>query len=145
SVRNIRAEVDTPMSKEITLLIQAKNDEIAEELKNERAYLERFCNTSELVIATELDVPEQAMSPEVTGAEIFLRLEGLIDSDQEMERLEKELDKWTKEGDRVQKKLANKGFVTKAPEKIVAEEKQKEKDYLEKQANDRKRLQELTS
>lgn len=145
SVRNIRAEVDTPMSKEITLLIQAKNDEIVEELKNERAYLERFCNPSELVIATELDVPEKAMSAVVTGAEIFLPLEGLIDFDKEIERLEKELDKWTKEVDRVQKKLANKGFVTKAPEKIVAEEKQKEKDYLEKQANVRKRLQELTS
>src|SRR5699024_10698148 len=141
SVRNIRAEVDTPISKEITLLIQAKNDEIVEELKNERAYLERFCNPSELVIATELDVPEKAMSAVVTGAEIFLPLEGLIDFDKEIERLEKELDKWTKEVDRVQKKLANKGFVTKAPEKIVAEEKQKEKDYLERQANVRKRLQ----
>src|SRR5699024_12389593 len=79
------------------LLIQAKNDEIVEELKNERAYLERFCNPSELVIATELDVPEKAMSAVVTGAEIFLPLEGLIDFDKEIERLEKELDKWTKE------------------------------------------------
>ncbi len=143
SVRNIRAEVDTPMSKEITLLIQAKNDEIVEELTNERAYLERFCNPSELVIATEMDVPEKAMSAVVTGAEIFLPLEGLIDFDKEIERLEKELEKWTKEVDRVQKKLANKGFVTKAPKKIVEEEKRKEKDYLEKQANVRERLQEL--
>src|SRR5699024_580020 len=114
-------------------------------LKNERAYLERFCNPSELVIATELDVPEKAMSAVVTGAEIFLPLEGLIDFDKEIERLEKELDKWTKEEDRVQKKLANKGFVTKAPEKIVDEKKQKEKEYIEKQANVRKSLQELTS
>src|SRR5699024_4927322 len=89
SVRNIRAELDTSRSKEITLLIQAKNDEIVEELKNERAYLERFCNPSELVIATELDVPEKAMSAVVTGAEIFLPLEGLIDFDKEIERLEK--------------------------------------------------------
>src|SRR5699024_2291309 len=145
SVRNIRAEVDTPMSKEIQLIIQAENEDVVNELESERHYLERFCNPSELTIAIETDVPDKAMSAVVTGAEIFLPLEGLIDFDKEIERLEKELDKWTKEVDRVQKKLANKGFVTKAPEKLVAEEQQQEKDYLEKQANVRKRLQELTS
>src|SRR5699024_7455400 len=52
AVSNIRAEVDKLMSSEIKLLIQAKNDEFVEELKNERAYLERIYNPSELVIAT---------------------------------------------------------------------------------------------
>src|SRR5690625_4030698 len=42
SVRNIRAEVDTPMSKEIKLLIQAENETIVSELENYREYLERF-------------------------------------------------------------------------------------------------------
>ncbi|MGC8074137.1 class I tRNA ligase family protein, partial [Salmonella enterica] len=34
SVRNIRAEVDTPMSKQITLLIQAENDDVVKELES---------------------------------------------------------------------------------------------------------------
>ncbi|SFD58327.1 valyl-tRNA synthetase [Lentibacillus persicus] len=143
SVRNIRAEVDTPMSKQIKLYIKTENDAITAELENNREYLERFCNPSELIIATDVAAPGKAMSAVVTGAELFLPLEGLIDFDKEIERLEKELDKWTKEVERVQKKLANEGFINKAPEKVVEEERAKEKDYLEKQAKVKARLDEL--
>lgn len=143
SVRNIRSEVDTPMSKQIKLLIQAENGTIVEELNSERNYLERFCNTSELEIAEAVDAPAKAMSAVVTGAELFLPLEGLIDFDKEIKRLEKELEKWTKEVERVQKKLGNQGFISKAPDSVVDEEKQKEKDYLEKQAKVKARLEEL--
>ncbi|WP_175476740.1 valine--tRNA ligase [Virgibacillus subterraneus] len=145
SVRNIRAEVDTPMSKQIKLLIQAENEATVSELENNRNYLERFCNPSELKISTKVDVPEKAMSAVVTGAELFLPLEGLIDFDKEIKRLEKELDKWTKEVVRVQKKLSNEGFLNKAPQAVVDEEKQKEQDYLEKQAKVKARLNELNS
>ena len=143
SVRNIRAEVDTPMSKQIELFIQAENDAVVAELEEERDYIERFTNPSKLVIATEVNAPEESMSSVVTGAELFLPLEGLIDFDKEIARLEKELEKWTKEVERVQKKLSNQGFVAKAPEAVVAAEKEKEKDYLDKQARVESRLQEL--
>lgn len=143
SVRNIRAEVDTPMSKQIELLIQAENEAIVEELESERNYIERFTNPSKLEIGTKVNAPEEAMSSVVTGAELFLPLEGLIDFDKEIARLEKELEKWTKEVERVQKKLSNQGFVAKAPEAVVAAEKEKEKDYLDKQARVESRLKEL--
>lgn len=143
AVRNIRAEVDTPMSKEIHLMIQAETAAIQKELENERLYLERFCNPSQLDIGIDLDIPEQAMSAVVTGAQIYLPLEGLIDFDKEIARLEKELEKWTKEVERVQKKLSNKGFVEKAPEAIVEKERQKEIDYLDKQQKVKDRLAEL--
>ncbi|WP_404453276.1 valine--tRNA ligase [Virgibacillus necropolis] len=145
SVRNIRAEVNTPMSKQIKLLIKIENETTITELESNRSYIERFCNTSELVIASDIEVPEKAMSAVVTGIELFLPLEGLIDIEKERERLESELSKWNKEVERVQKKLANEGFVKKAPEAVVAEEKQKEQDYLEKHAKVKARLQELTS
>ncbi|MFC4558960.1 valine--tRNA ligase [Virgibacillus kekensis] len=145
SVRNIRAEVDTPMSKQVKLLIQAENKDVLQELEANRNYLERFCNTSVLTVSTKIDAPEKAMSAVITGAELYLPLEGLIDFNKEIERLEKELDKWTKEVERVQKKLANEGFVNKAPQAVVDAEKQKEKDYLEKQAKVKARLAEIKS
>ncbi|WP_077621340.1 valine--tRNA ligase [Sediminibacillus massiliensis] len=145
SVRNIRAEVDTPMSKQISLLVQAENETISGQLTDNQHYLERFCNTSELTISTKVDVPEKAMSAVITGAEIFLPLEGLIEIDKEIERLEKELEKYNKEVERVQKKLSNEGFVKKAPEKVVEEEKQKEKDYIEKRSKVEARMKELKS
>src|SRR5699024_10113798 len=96
AVRNIRAEVDTPMSKKIDMLIEAETEEIVAELEKDREYLERFCNTKELTIATSINNKEQAMTAVITGAEIFLPLEGLIDFEKEIQRLEKELEKWTK-------------------------------------------------
>jgi len=143
SVRNIRSEVNTPMSKQIKLLIQAESEELVAELEQNRQYLEHFCNPSELVIATKVDAPEQAMSAVVTGAELFLPLDGLIDFAKEIKRLEKELEKWDKEVKLVQGKLANKGFVEKAPEKIVAAEKQKEIDYQDKYNRVKARIKEL--
>lgn len=143
SVRNIRAEVDTPMSKQIVLFVQANDTEIEAQLEANRHYLERFCNTSELTISIKVDVPEKAMSAVVTGADLYLPLEGLIDTDKEIARLQAEFDKLNKEVERVQKKLGNESFVSKAPEKVVEEEKQKEKDYVVKRAKVEERIKEL--
>ncbi|RXY89470.1 hypothetical protein DD607_29330, partial [Salmonella sp. 3DZ2-4SM] len=63
---------------------------------------------------------------------VVLPLEGLIDMDKEIERLEQELQKWQKELDRVNKKLSNEKFVANAPEKIINEEKDKKVNYQEK-------------
>lgn len=143
SVRNIRSEVDTPMSKQIHLMIQAENADIASELNKNSHYLERFCNPSELTIATKIQAPEKAMSAVVTGVELYLPLAGLIDIAKEIERLEKEVKKWTNEVERVQKKLSNEGFVGKAPQPVIQAEKQKEQDYLEKRDKVNARLKEL--
>lgn len=143
SVRNTRAEADTPMSKEIPIIIQANNEEIQAQLEKNRHYLDRFCNPSELTIDTSVNAPEKAMTSVVTGAEIFLPLEGLIDIKKELARLETELNKLNKEVERVDKKLENKGFVSKAPAKVVEAEKAKQKDYLEKRDKVQARIKEL--
>ncbi|MFW0731681.1 valine--tRNA ligase [Enterococcus raffinosus] len=143
SVRNIRAEVNTPLSKPITLLIKTKDPKVDKFLIENTSYIERFCNPEELVIASDIIAPDLAMSAVLTGAEIYLPLAGLINIDEEIKRLEKELAKWTGEVKRVQGKLANERFVSNAPENVVAEERAKEKDYLEKQAAVQERIESL--
>ncbi|MEC2076799.1 valine--tRNA ligase [Metabacillus fastidiosus] len=143
SVRNIRAEVNTPMSKQIQMQIKAKNEEVLTQLESNRAYVERFCNTSELVISTEVSHDEKSMTAVVTGAELILPLEGLINIEEEIKRLEKEKEKLDKEVERVQKKLGNEGFLKKAPESVIEEEKAKERDYVEKREIVLSRIQEL--
>lgn len=143
SVRNIRAEVNTPLSKKIKMIVKVKDDQILHTLEKNRSYIERFCNPEELQVGKDVPTSDKAMTAVVTGAEIILPLEGLINIEEEIARLEKELDKWSKEVERVQKKLSNEGFVKKAPEKVIAEERAKEKDYLEKRATVELRIKEL--
>lgn len=143
AVRNIRAEVNTPLSKQIKLHIKAKDANVQATLEKNRAYLERFCNPSELVIGTTIPATEKAMTAVVTGAELSLPLEGLINVEEEVKRLEKELEKLDKEVERVQKKLSNEGFLAKAPAYVVEEERKKEQDYLEKREAVRARLAQL--
>jgi len=143
SVRNIRAEVNTPMSKKIAMIIHAHDEKILDTLETNKAYLERFCNPEMLTIGVGAAAPEKAMTAVVSGAEIYLPLQGLINIEEEIARLERELEKLNKEVERVQKKLANEKFVAKAPTQVVEEERAKEKDYLEKRATVQERLEEL--
>ena len=143
AVRNIRAEVNTPLSKAITLLIQANDEKVQAFLTANQNYIMRFCNPDELVIATELAVPDMAMSQVITGATIYLPLANLINLTEEIARLEKELAKLDSEVKRVQGKLANERFVSKAPQAVVDQERAKEADYLEKQQAVAQRIAQL--
>lgn len=143
SVRNIRAEVNTPMSKKVPLYISAKDVATATVLEANKAYLEKFCNPETLTIGESLEAPGQSMTAVVTGAELFLPLVGLINLEEEIARLEKELEKWAKEVKLVTGKLSNEKFVSKAPEALVNAEREKLADYESKHAVVLKRLEEL--
>ena len=71
------------------------------------------------------------MSAVVSGAEIFIPLDDIMDYEAELERLEKEKKKLEGEVKRVRGKLSNEGFVSKAPEKVVNEEREKQVKYEE--------------
>ncbi|UXS30369.1 valine--tRNA ligase [Staphylococcus delphini] len=143
AVRQSRLEVNTPLSKEIPIKIQAKNETIQQLLKTNQHYLERFCNPSTLEIETQIDIPDKAMTTVVAAGEVILPIEGLIDMDKEIERLEKDLQKWQKELDRVNKKLSNDNFVNKAPEHVINEEKEKQVKYQEKYDGVKARIEQL--
>ncbi|MGZ9849271.1 valine--tRNA ligase [Macrococcus psychrotolerans] len=143
AVRNTRSEVNTPMSKQIPMMIKTNSEAISNRLETERPFIERFCNPSTLTISTDVEIPEEVITTAVTGGSVILPLEGLIDMEKEIARLEKELEKWQKELERVDKKLSNEKFVAKAPEKIINEEKEKQALYTEKYNSVQERLNQL--
>ncbi|WP_314587110.1 valine--tRNA ligase [Paenibacillus terrigena] len=145
AVRNVRAEVNVPMSKKIELIIKSADAQSDAIIRNNEGYIKRFCNTSQFEASTDIAVPEKAMTAIVTGAELYLPLAGLIDIAQEIERLEKEVKNLRSEVERVDKKLANEGFVAKAPAKVIEEERAKQQDYSDKLDKVLARIQELQS
>ncbi|WP_433946817.1 valine--tRNA ligase [Paenibacillus sp. SN-8-1] len=143
AVRNVRAEVNVPMSKKVELIVKPGSDRAHNIISRNENYVRRFCNTSEFSIAIDAEAPDKAMSAIVTGAELYFPLAGLIDIGQEIARLQKEFENLTKEVERVEKKLGNEGFVAKAPAKVIEEEKAKMQDYSEKRAKVLARMEEL--
>jgi len=143
SVRNIRAEVNVPMSKKIELIVKPGSSELLDILSRNEHYVRRFCNTSDYEASLKVEATDKAMTAIVTGAELYLPLAGLIDISQEIARLEKEIDHLNKEVERVEKKLSNQGFVSKAPAKVIEEERAKMDDYSAKRDKVLARINEL--
>lgn len=143
SVRNLRAEKGVAPSKPIALMIKPASEKERMILETNYSYIEHFCNPERLTLSLSISAPEQSVTMVVTGAELYFPLSGLIDIEEERHRLQAELEKWTSEVERVQKKLSNQRFIAKAPDKVVEAERAKEEDYLEKQRKVQERLIEL--
>lgn len=143
AVRNVRAEVGVTPGKKVELLAKPTTEASAGILKRNEEYLRRFCNTSSLTLDASLSAPEKAMTAIVTGVELYLPIAGLIDIGQEIARLTKELASLNAEVERVEKKLANEGYIAKAPAHVVEQERAKGEDYRDKRDKVLARIEEL--
>jgi valyl-tRNA synthetase len=143
AVRNVRAEVNVSPGKKIELLIKPTGSAEEAILRRNAEYVRRFCNTSSFTLEAALTAPEKAMTAIITGAELYFPLAGLIDIDQEIARLNKEVEHLTSEVERVEKKLANEGYIAKAPAHVVEQERAKGLDYREKRDKVLARIAEL--
>ncbi|WOS96610.1 valine--tRNA ligase [Nosocomiicoccus massiliensis] len=129
SVRQTRNEVNTPLSKPIDIKIEIKDANSRALIEENKHYITRFTNPETLEISEKVNIQDDAKTQVVKGATVVLPLEGLIDINEEIERLEKELERLDGELKRVKGKLSNEKFVQNAPEKIVNEEREKEASY----------------
>lgn len=130
SIRNIRAEMNVIPSRKAKVIILSSDTYIKETLKEGSIYFEKLASASEVIIGADKSiVPNGAVSIVLEGVEIYLPMEDLIDREKELERLSKEKQNLEKELQRVKGKLNNQGFVSKAPQKVIDEEKAKEVKY----------------
>lgn len=131
AIRNIRAEANAAPSKELTAVIVADN-ESAEKIQAGERYIKKMANITDILVTDDkARVPAEVMSAVVTGAEVNIPLEELVDFKAEAERLAKEKKKLEGEVKRGEKMLSNPGFVNKAPEAKINEEKEKLANYKE--------------
>ena len=129
SIRNIRSEMNVLTSKKARVIIVASND-IYASLEIGKGYFHTLASASEVVLLRDKkDIPEDTMSAVISGAEIFLPMDDLVDYDKEIERLEKERTKLESELKRVSGKLSNEGFLSKAPASLIDEEKEKQTNF----------------
>ncbi|MBE7014142.1 MAG: valine--tRNA ligase [Ruminococcaceae bacterium] len=129
ALRNLRAEMNVPMSKKAKMFIVT--DDVDTFTKG-AGFFTKLGGASEVVVTTDKDLTvENAVSLVVEGAQILMPLGELVDLKKERERLEKEKEHILSEIKRVDSRLSNEGFVNKAPQKLIDEEKEKKLKFEE--------------
>ena len=128
AIRNRRAEMNVPPSKKAKLYIATK---YIEDFTNGSVFMNRLASASEVEVGDSFEI-EGSVSVITEAAKIFIPLNELVDFEAERVRLQKELDAAKKDLQFVENKLNNPGFVAKAPEKVIAGEREKQEKYLAK-------------
>ncbi len=127
AIRNRRAEMNVPPSKKAKVLIVTKKADV---FSKGAAFFEKLASASSVEVMEEkVGIDANAVNIVVPEAEIFLPLDELVDREKELERLNAEKKRLEGEIKRVEGKLGNPGFVNKAPQKVVDEEKAKGEQY----------------
>ena len=118
AIRNRRAEMNVPPSKKATVYIEAANGKVFEQCA---PFFLRLASASEVEVNREFD-KNGAVQVITDSAKIYMPMAELIDTAKELERLNKEMEQCQKQAAGLEGRLNNPGFVNKAPENVVAAE-----------------------
>ncbi|QVL42336.1 MAG: valine--tRNA ligase [Alcanivorax sp.] len=133
-VRNIRGEMRIPPGKALDVYLHNGKDIDRERLAANHNFMCRLAKLERITWLNAEDSAPASATGLVGDMEILVPMAGLIDKDAEIERLGKEIDKLRKEVARGEGKLRNPNFVDKAPDEVVAKEREKLDDHRSQQA-----------
>ena len=141
-IRNLRTNLNVHPSKKSTLIFVTDN--FKETVEQSASIIQKlgFCNDIKIQ-KDKQNIPQNAMSVLVDDIEVYIPFEELVDLTAEKQRLEDEKTKLKAEVGRSQKILSNPGFMSKAPEAKINEEKEKLTKYTEMLEKVEERLKNL--
>ncbi|WP_171429358.1 valine--tRNA ligase [Acinetobacter lactucae] len=125
AVRNIRGELGLGNARLLPVLLQNTSDAEREQIIRIEALFKALAKVESIEFLNKDQEPPLSCSSVVSHASVFVPMKGLIDPKAELARLQKDLDKIQKQHDQIAGKLANEGFVSKAPAAVVEGEKAK--------------------
>ncbi|CNJ68903.1 valine--tRNA ligase [Yersinia enterocolitica] len=125
AVRNIRAEMNIAPGKPLEVMLRGASAEAQRRVLENQSFIQSLARLSSLTLLPEGDKGPVSVTKLVEGAEVLIPMAGLIDKATELERLAKEVAKLEAEIERIEGKLSNEGFVARAPEAVVAKERER--------------------
>ena len=141
-IRNVRANMNIHPSKKSELIFVT--DKYAKEIEDAEEFMLKLGFGSKITIQNNKDnIAQNAISIMQDGINLYMPLNDLVDMDEEKKRLQNEITKLEAEVQRCQKMLSNPGFVNKAPEAKINEEKAKLTKYEEMLKQTKEHLQGL--
>ena len=124
-IRNIRGEMNIPPDTKVSVIIRSTDKNLIRAVERESVHIKILAKCQDVSVQPGYTPGNTDASAVMTGADIFIPLEGIIDFGRERARLEKEIARIRQELGRVQGKLTNESFIQKAPADIIEKEKGK--------------------
>ncbi|QJW57859.1 Valine--tRNA ligase [Serratia plymuthica] len=125
AVRNIRAEMNIAPSKQLDVLLRNASADAQRRVQENQSFIERLARLESIALLPAGDKGPLSVTKLVDGAELLIPMAGFIDKDAEIARLSKEMGKLDAEIASIEGKLSNEGFVARAPEAVVAKERER--------------------
>ena len=122
AVRNIRAEMNIAPSKALDVLLRNCSADAQRRVQENQSFIARLARLESIALLPAGEKGPVSVTKLVDGAELLIPMAGFIDKDAEIARLAKEMGKLDAEIAAIEGKLANEGFVARAPEAVVAKE-----------------------
>ncbi|WP_439256765.1 valine--tRNA ligase [Lonepinella sp. BR2271] len=131
AVRNIRAESNIAPSKGLDLLLRNVDTENGKTLQKNDRTLKALAKLDDVKVLTDGEKAPLSVTKLVGKTELLVPMAGFINKEVELARLAKEIEKLNGEVLRIEAKLSNEAFVAKAPEQVIAKEREKMQGYQE--------------
>jgi len=122
AIRNVRAEMNLSPGKPLELLLRGASAEAQRRVEQNLNFISSLARLESITILPAGDKGPVSVTKLVEGAELLIPMAGLIDKDAELARLDKEMAKLDGEIASIEGKLSNEGFVARAPQAVVAKE-----------------------
>ncbi len=132
SLRNIKAEVGISPAKEVKVFIRSKDLIELEIIKTNYQFITKLAKIEELNFGSDIEAPEQSGFRVNGNSEIFMVLTGLLNIEVETKKINEQISKILNEKERVDRKLSDEKFTSKAPEHILERERRIQKEYQDK-------------
>ncbi|WP_151956141.1 valine--tRNA ligase [Acinetobacter guillouiae] len=145
AVRNIRGEMGLGNARLLPVLLQNATDAEKAQIARIEPLFKALAKVESITFLTDAEQPPLSSSSVVGHVSVFVPMKGLIDPKAELARLQKDLDKVQKQHDQIASKLANEGFVAKAPAAVVEGEKVKLAEFIDQLAKIKANMEQIAA
>ena len=134
AIRNIRAEMNLSPSKKLDVLLRGASPAVVQRVTDNHSFLKTLARLDSITCLAADDKGPVSVTKIIDGAELLIPMADLVDKTAELERLAKEVTKLEVEIGKIESKLSNEGFVSRAPEAVVAKERERIADFEQAKA-----------
>ncbi|WP_338558568.1 valine--tRNA ligase [Erwinia sp. E_sp_B04_7] len=129
AVRNIRAEMNLSPSKPLEVLLRGASADVVRRVTENHSFLKTLARLDSITCLEAAEKGPVSVTKIIDGAELLIPMADLVDKATELERLAKEVTKLEVEIGKIESKLSNEGFVSRAPEAVVAKERERMTEF----------------